>query len=234
MHHSDHHPHRSVRITTAVLAIGLGALVTLACRQDQDGTKNPEPDAAVAHDPAFVQYDSGGQLLRPKGYREWVYIGTPLTPNDLNDGEAGFPEFHNVYIDPTSYAHYRDTGEFREGTVIIKELVSVEEKSATSGNGYFQGGFVGLEALIKSAEKYPDEPGNWAFYSFGHAYPLADAATPFPAKDCSNCHDESAAQDFVFTQYYPILEATRDPDGVIGKPDATPPHAVRTKPAAGN
>ena len=29
-----------------------------------------------------------GQLERPTGYREWIYVGTPLTPNDLNDGKA--------------------------------------------------------------------------------------------------------------------------------------------------
>jgi hypothetical protein len=35
-----------------------------------------------------------GQLERPIGYREWVYVGTPVTPNDLNDGKAAFPEHH--------------------------------------------------------------------------------------------------------------------------------------------
>jgi len=69
-----------------------------------------------------------GQLQRPTGYREWVYVGTPLTPNDLNSGKAAFPEFHNVYIDPLSWAHWKTTGQFREGTIIMKELVSVGSK----------------------------------------------------------------------------------------------------------
>jgi len=47
-----------------------------------------------------------GELQRPTGFREWVYIGTPVTPNDMNDGKAAFPEFHNVYIDPDSWAHW--------------------------------------------------------------------------------------------------------------------------------
>ena len=46
-----------------------------------------------------------GQLERPTGFREWVYVGTPVTPNDMNDGKAAFPEHHNVYIDPASWAH---------------------------------------------------------------------------------------------------------------------------------
>lgn len=79
----------------------------------------------------------------------------PLTPNDLNPPEAAFPEFHSVYIDPVSYEHYRQTGTFQDGTTLIKELVSVGSKQAVSGNGYFMGEFVGLEAAVKSASTFP-------------------------------------------------------------------------------
>ena len=147
-----------------------------------------------------------GQLERPTGYREWVYVGTPVTPNDMNDGKAPFPEHHNVYIDPDSWAHWKETGEFREGTILMKELVSVGSKAAVSGNGYFQGDFIGLEATIKSAELFPDEPGNWAYYSFSTPdhKTLTSSATAFPATSCNSCHAASAADDFVLTQDYPV------------------------------
>ena len=32
-------------------------------------------------------------------------------------------------------------------------------------------------------------------------------ATAFPTAACNACHDASAADDFVFTQYYPVLRA---------------------------
>jgi hypothetical protein len=47
-----------------------------------------------------VEFTSDGNLKQPVGYRKWVYVGTPLTPNALNGGKAEFPEFHSVYIDP--------------------------------------------------------------------------------------------------------------------------------------
>ena len=150
-----------------------------------------------------------GELERPTGYREWVYVGTPVTPNDMNNGKAPFPEFHNVYIDPVSWAHWKKTGEFRDGTILIKELVSVGSKAAVSGQGYFQGKFIGLEATIKSKQHFPTEPGNWAYYSFStpdHSA-LTATAKPFPAASCNACHQASAANDFVFTQYYPVLSA---------------------------
>jgi hypothetical protein len=150
-----------------------------------------------------------GQLERPTGYREWVYVGTPVTPNDMNDGKAAFPEHHNVYIDPESWAHWKKTGEFRDGTILMKELVSVGSKAAVSGAGYFQGDFIGLEATIKSNKHFPDEPGNWAYYSFSQPdlKTLAIQATAFPTTSCNSCHAGAAADDWVFTQYYPVLRA---------------------------
>ena len=84
---------------------------------------------ALTASPEAVQADpyklKDGVLQRPVGYREWVYVGTPVTPNDMNDGKAAFPEHHNVYMEPKSWAHWKKTGEFRDGTILIKELVSV-------------------------------------------------------------------------------------------------------------
>jgi len=150
-----------------------------------------------------------GVLERPTGYREWVFVGTPLTPNDMNDGKAPFPEFHNVYMDPESWVHWKSTGEFRDGTILIKELVAVGAKAAVSGNGYFQGDFVGLEATIKSSKHFPNEPGNWAYFSFSTPdhKTLNASAKAFPKESCNACHQASAADDFVFTQYYPVLRA---------------------------
>ena len=165
-----------------------------------------------------------GKLERPTGYREWIYVGTPVTPNDMNDGKAAFPEHHNVYIDPMSWKHWKKTGEFRDGAILIKELVSVGTKAAVSGNGYFQGEFIGLEAVIKSKKHFPKEPGNWAYFSFStpdHTA-LTPTATAFPTEACNVCHAASAADDFVFTQYYPVLRAGKGTgkDAVGGTSDS--------------
>jgi hypothetical protein len=155
-----------------------------------------------------VKFTEDGKLMKPDGYRKWVYVGTPLTPNDLNGGEAPFPEFHAVYIDPESFAHYEKTGKFRDGTVMIKELVGVGAREATSGKGYFMGEFTGLEASIKDSKRFKDEPGNWAYFSFGHTYPLKAMAAKNAVASCNQCHQTSAADDYVFTQFYPVLRTS--------------------------
>lgn len=154
-----------------------------------------------------ASYADDGKLNRPDNWREWIYVGTPVTPNELNDGKAAFPEFHNTYIDPWSYRSLKQTGEFPEGTMIAKELVSVGAKAAVSGNGYFQGEFQGLEIAVKDTKRFRSEPGGWAYFSFGHQKQYAHTATKFPTAKCNSCHEASAATDFVFTQYYPVLRS---------------------------
>ena len=44
---------------------------------------------------------------------------------------------------------------------------------------------------------------------FGHSYPLAEVAEAFPAAACNACHEASAQDDWVFTQYYPVLRAAK-------------------------
>lgn len=158
---------------------------------------------------SHAQFDAGGQLIRPTGYREWIFVGSPLTPNDMNNGKAAFPEFHNVYIDPVSWSHWKKTGEFRDGTVIVKELVSVGSKQAPSGNGYFQGEYTGLEAMVKSKQHLSDANGNWGFFRFTieNSPTLHQTASAQPQENCMACHQSKAAKDQVFVQYYPVLRA---------------------------
>src|ERR1700747_3348412 len=89
-------------------------------------------------------FESDGKMKLPTGFRAWVFVGAPLTPNGLNDGKAGFPEYHNVYIEKKNVDAYFKTGSFPEGTVIIKELTRVlnptfpdGSRKEPSGRGYF-------------------------------------------------------------------------------------------------
>lgn len=171
----------------------------------------PPSGATDIPDSEKPKYTSDGKLIAPSAdvYREWIFVGTPLTPNDMNDGEASFPEFHNVYISPTAWKEWKKSGKFPEGTYMVKELTSVSTKKATSGNGYFQGEFTGLEASIKDSKRYPAEAKGWGYYSFGHSYPLAKETAVREFASCAQCHVKNAAVDMVFSQYYPALRAAK-------------------------
>ncbi len=207
----DTKPRNTRRLVTLFVVSTVVAIATVIgmVKLTPRGEVSAAPVKPNATEASSFQFDAKGELVRPTGYRKWTYVGTPLTPHDLNDGKAPFPEFHNVYINPKAFDHYEKTGIFPNGTVLVKELVSVGDREATSGNGYFMGEFVGLEVAIKEARRFPDEPGNWAYFSYGHKYPLKDTAKVQPAASCNDCHNGAADDDFVFTQYYPVLRAAK-------------------------
>ena len=199
-----------MRLGPKIAALSTLGLIVTACA------------SVIAQSPEInhAEFTAERVVKIPQNWREWVYVGTPLTPNALNGGEAPFPEFHNVYIEPSAWEHYKATGEFANGTQIVKELASVrqnedgnaEDGSSTevSGQGYFQGEFIGLELTYKNTEQFPDEPGGWVYFSFGHhPEPYEQTAEVFPTETCNGCHETNAADDFVFTQFYPVLRGAQ-------------------------
>ena len=65
-----------------------------------------------------------------------------------------------------------------------------------------------MEATIKDSKRFKDEPGNWAYFSFGHKYPLKKGGIKEPSpSSCNTCHQDNAKTDWVFTQYYPVMRA---------------------------
>ncbi|MDA8746944.1 cytochrome P460 family protein [Litoreibacter sp.] len=160
------------------------------------------------------KWTADDQLVLPEGYREWIYLGSPLTPNALNGGAAGFPEYHNVYVHPEAYKIYAETKVFPEGTILLKELqltLEAEEedgsRSEVSGRGYFPGAFNGIDIAVKDSTRFA-ESQNWGYFNFGHhAPPYAATASAAPVESCAQCHIDNADEDMVFTRFYAILGA---------------------------
>jgi Cytochrome P460 len=165
------------------------------------------------------EYDAAGDLLLPKGFHEWVYVGSPLTPNALNDGKAGFPEYHNVYIEPGSYEIYKRTNAFPEGTILFKELQLTlppaenadGSRTEPSGRGYFPGAWNGADVTVKDSKRFAESHG-WGYFNFNHHEPKAPTAKVKSRGECAYCHIGSAKKDDVWTQFYPLLDTPGMPD----------------------
>ena len=166
-------------------------------------------------------FNSNRSVKIPENYNHWIHVGSPLTPHELNkNGIAPFPEYHNVYIEPTAFDYYQAKGTWPEGTQIIKERTLVragddcnKETGAckeVSGIGYFPGEFKGLELAVKDNKRFPNEPGGWTYFSFGNeGKPYAKTAKHFPTASCNTCHQNQAKGEFVFTQFYPLLQKNK-------------------------
>jgi len=190
--------------------LGAGVLVAGLSWQpvSGDGSDEPYPNVEVGPD-----FDERGQLLQPDGFRTWVFLGSPLTPNALNNDAAGFPEYHNVYIEPAAYRYFVDTGEWPEGTMMVKELQLTKSSEfpdgsrvEASGRGYFPGEPNGLDVSVKDSQRFA-ETQNWGFFNFGHhAPPYLPTAAAAPTEACAGCHMASAHEDMVFSEFYLQLQ----------------------------
>src|SRR5262249_56843182 len=95
--------------------------------------------APVAATQQAAQFEGKDTLLRPEGYREWVFVGSSFGLR-YEEGKKEGPErleYKNVYIDPTAYRAYRQTGAFPQGTVLILETATAGEKKGPGPRGAF-------------------------------------------------------------------------------------------------
>ena len=173
---------------------------------------NARPVEAETQQSAAV-FDAEGKMKLPTGFRSWVFLGSPLTPNGLNNGKAGFPEFHNVYVEKKNVDAYMKTGTFPEGTLIVKELTRVlnptfpdGSRKEPSGRGFFNGEFNGIDAAVKDSKRFAATNG-WGYFTFGHhPLPYEETAKESPVTECAGCHLANVAKtDMTWVQFYPLL-----------------------------
>jgi hypothetical protein len=162
-------------------------------------------------------FNPDGKMKLPTGYRDWVFLGSPLTPNALNNGKSTFPEFHNVYVEKKNFDAYQKTGRFPEGTVLVKELVLLQmptfpdgSQQAPSGRGYFDGDFNGMDVSVKNSKRFAKTNG-WGYFTFGHhALPYDQTAAESSTEECAGCHIANVAQtDMTYEQFYPVLRGSQ-------------------------
>ena len=193
-------------LLTIIMIVGVGLLAGTALFP-KAGSVAAESQQSTA------VFDSDGKLKLPTGYRKWVFVGAPLTPNGLNKGQANFPEYHHVYIEEKNVDAYLKTGEFPEGTVIVKELTRVLDpkfpdgsRTEPSGRGYFNGEYNGIDVTVKDSKRFAETNG-WGFFTFGHhPLPYAKTAAESPVTQCAGCHIANVAKtDMTWIQFYPLL-----------------------------
>ena len=145
--------------------------------------------------------------MLPEGYREWVLVGSSLGLSYSETPQRN-QMFNTTLMEPSAYRHFVQTGEFREGTMFALILQGVGTNATPARQGQFATDVHAVEMAVKDTGRVPE---GWAYYGFGG--PMAggfqSSAAPQPKARCFNCHDEHAARDHVYIQFYGLLnEAT--------------------------
>ena len=162
------------------------------------------------------RFTNGTSLLRPTNYREWPFIGSSLglAYTQVSDARQAAPPFANVFVNPSSYRAFMQTGKWPDGTILILEVRrSSSDGALIKGGRYQTPEILVLEAQVKDSRL----PDGWAFFSWGPGRALKDVADPAPSTatgngeaTCVECHTKHAAVERTFVQYYPtLLEVAR-------------------------
>jgi hypothetical protein len=114
--------------------------------------------------------------------------------------------FDNVFVNPEAYKTFKATGIWPDKTTFVLENRAGEGDVSINKAGKTQGADVtGLEIHAKIDNE-------WAFYIRGKDG--TEHLLPRPAS-CYTCHEEHAAVDTTFTQFYPTLLPIAKAKGVL-------------------
>ncbi len=147
------------------------------------------------------QYTRDGRLQLPADYREWIFLSSGIDMS-YNPRLMAMDHsmFDNVFVNPEAYKAFLATGTWPDKTILVLEARSAEGKGSINHAGHFQSGDVmGIEVHVKDEARFA---GKWAFFGFDDQQPAR--MIPLQA-DCYSCHQQHAAVDTTFVQFYPTL-----------------------------
>lgn len=175
-----------IRIISAALAIALAGGLTAAAVSH-----------AASPAPAAV-YTADGKLVFPEAYRTWVYLSTGMDMAYVEGPARSEHIFDSVFVDPAAYAAFQKTGTWPDKTVMVLEVRKGQGRGSINKGGQFQTERLGAEVHVKDVARFKS---GWAFFPAG---PGPTAALP-QTSQCNVCHEQHAAVDTTFVQFYPTL-----------------------------
>jgi hypothetical protein len=157
--------------------------------------------AQTPADPNSPRFGADNELAKPENYREWVYLSSGLGMSYSSVATSNpNPSFDNVFVAPSAYRSFLQTGKWPDKTMFVLEVRSSGSEASINKGGRFQTQIVGLEVEVKDESRFP---GKWAFYDFSRG---VTSAKPLPTTaSCYTCHAQNGAVDNTFVQFYPTL-----------------------------
>jgi len=166
-----------------------------------DSKTAPAPPAESTSPTQIPTYTAEGRLLFPANYREWIYLTSGVdmsySPNGMGMDHS---MFDNVFVNPDAYKSFLQTGTWPDKTMLVLEVRTAGSKASINKSGHYQTTeIMGHEIHVKDESRFP---GKWAFFGFDGDNPAKQV--PKEAA-CYSCHEQHAAVDTTFVQFYPTL-----------------------------
>lgn len=175
-------------------------LLLLAVTPQPGPVQPPRSDAASSAAGDSPTYTTDGQLKMPEHYREWIFLTSGVDMSySPSPAMAGHSMFDNVFVNPSAYRAFQQTGTWPDKTTLVLEIRGSEGPSSINKGGHSQSPeIMGMEVHVKDAKL----EGGWGFFEFDN--PGSAKLIKRPA-GCYQCHETHAAVDTTFVQFYPTL-----------------------------
>jgi len=135
----------------------------------------------------------------PGNYRDWVFLTSSMDLNYTTTAAPGHHMLDNVFVNPEAHKVFLATGTWPDKTILIKENRMAESAGTLSKRGQFQADVMNLEIHMKD-ERFA---GKWAFFVSEDG--KKDGKLQPQTANCYSCHQDHAAVDTTFVQFYPTL-----------------------------
>lgn len=190
------------------MQFNLSLLFALALLGGASAQDSPAPqNDATANAP---QYDASGKMIIPTGYREWVYLSSGMDMSYSDGPPSDSHLFTNVFVPRAAYEAFLKGGVWPDKTVLLLEARTGAGNVSIAKRGVVQTEQVqGYLAHVKDASRFK---GGWAFFSFDGDKPAQMIPT---TEACYSCHQQHAAADTTFVQFYPTLLPTATKLGTL-------------------
>jgi hypothetical protein len=110
---------------------------------------SPSRSQTAATSDASPQFTSEGKLVRPEGYRRWVYASSGYGMSYSQKADDSMVMFTNVFVNPSSYDYYLAHGNWPDKTIFVLELYGSTSQGSINKHGSYQTGFMGLDVEVK-------------------------------------------------------------------------------------
>jgi Cytochrome P460 len=145
------------------------------------------------------QYIGDNHLLPPANYREWIFLSSGLGMSYSAQG-MDHQMFTNVFVPQWAYREFVKSGKWPDKTMFVVEERGSETKGSINKAGHFQSDSMGFGVEVKDEARFVDK---WAYFNFDEDTKSAKAN---PKEACWQCHEDHAAVEHTFVQFYPTLK----------------------------
>jgi hypothetical protein len=144
------------------------------------------------------KYTADNKLLRPESFREWIFLSSGLGMS-YSAGSNDHMMFTNVFVPQWAYQEFMRSGMWPDKTIFVVEERDSQTKGSINKVGHFQTDRMGFGVEVKDS-RLPDQ---WAYYNFDED---TQSARANPKEGCFQCHENHAAVEHSFVQFYPTLK----------------------------